>query len=464
MSRRLLLIDDGASGFAAQLSGCAVPPPEVVRCGAREWGPAFADGKVDLLVPVALAADAIWTEFFRLLGRAAAPAPVLAILGAGTGGDLLSVAARAADDFMVWGADRGGELRTRVARLLGPGENARSIAESLTRHAALGQMIGESPAFQSLVGRIPIVARGEGVVLIQGETGTGKELCARAVHHMSARRHHPFIPVDCAALPDHLLENELFGHTRGAFTDAHRDQAGLVAMADGGTLFLDEIDSLALPVQAKLLRVIEDRAYRPLGSDRFVRANIRIVAASNRPLDDLVKRQQFRSDLFFRLNVLTLHVPPLRARRGDIPVLARHFLQRIAVESDAALKTLAPTALDKLMRAAWPGNVRELRNVLQQAFVFSEGSVILPAHVGISEAPADAPAEAPTAAPSAAAEGFRQAKQRNVEAFEREYVETLLRKHLGNITQAAREAGKDRRAFARLIQKHRLDRRTLAAR
>jgi two-component system response regulator GlrR len=457
MSRRLLLIDDGASGFARELTACGVPAPDVLRCDAKEWGSATSGGKVHLLVPVVFAGGPFWTDFFTGLSRSVVPAPVLAILGAGTGGDLLSAAARAADDFMVWGVDRIGELRTRITRLLGPDENVREIAETLSCHAALGQMLGDSPSFMSLVARIPIVARSNCVVLIQGETGSGKELCARAVHHMSERRHQPFIPVDCAALPDHLLENELFGHTRGAFTDAHRDQIGLVTMADGGTLFLDEIDSLAPPMQAKLLRVIEERAYRPLGSDRFVRANIRIIAASNRPLDGLVQRQQFRSDLYFRLNVLSLSVPPLRARRGDIPILARHFLRRIAVESAAPPKVLAPASIDKLVQAPWPGNVRELRNVLQQAFVFSEGSLILPAHLPLA---GDTPAE-PAPPPAG---GFRQAKRRSVDAFEHDYVETLLRKHHGNITQAAREAGKDRRALARLIQKHGLDRRSLAAR
>src|SRR3954451_4229019 len=454
MSRRLLLIDDGASGLGSELRACS-PSLEVLRCDPREWGAASTDGKAHLLVPVAFDAAPVWTEFFGNLSRSVVPMPVLAIVGPDTGSDLLSAAAGAADDFMVWTAERGGELRTRVARLLGPAENVQPITENLARQAALGQMLGESASFITLLRRIPIVARNEGVVLIQGETGTGKELCARAVHHLSARKHQPFIPVDCAALPDHLLENELFGHTRGAFTDAHKDQVGLLAMANGGTLFLDEIDSPALPIQAKLLRVIEERTYRPLGSERFERANIRIVAASNRPLDELVRRQQFRPDLYFRLNVMSLHLPPLRARRSDIPLLARHFLRRIAVESEAPPKLLAPTALDKLTRATWPGNVRELCNVLQRAFVFSEGGVILPGDIALPEDGQAEPALTPV--------GFRQAKKRSVDAFERSYIETLLRKHRGNITQAAREAGKDRRAFARLIQKHRIDRSRVAA-
>ena len=271
---------------------------------------------------------------------------------------------------------------------------------------------------------------------------------------MSPRRHLPFIPVDCAAIPDHLLENELFGHLRGAFTDAHRDQNGLVALAEGGTLFLDEIDSLALPVQAKLLRLIEERSYKPLGGERFVQANIRIIAASNRPLHELVQSRQFRADLFFRLNVLELHLPPLRSRRGDIALLARHFAQQLATETSTPPKMLAPTTIDKLVRAPWPGNVRELYNVVQRAVVFARAGD-LPAHVSSPDDPE---------LPGRRRRGFRQAKRRSVEAFERAYIEGLLRKHQDNLTRAAREARKDRRAFARLVGKLRIDRLAVSSR
>jgi DNA-binding NtrC family response regulator len=448
MSRRILVIDDAASAFEPVLAQC-VPSAKVVRCAPREWRATAA--RFDLLMPVALAPAPHWSTLFDALKRRAAAAPVLAVVGAEAGADVLTAAARAADDFMIWSADRASELRQRIVRLFGPMEYVRAITENLTRDAALGQMIGEDAAFQSMLDRVPVVAASNGAVLILGETGTGKELFARAIHTLSARRQQPFVPVDCAALPDHLLENELFGHARGAFTDAHRDQSGLVAMAEGGTLFLDEIDSLALTVQAKLLRLLEERVYKPLGADRFARANIRIVAASNRPLDELVRKQQFRSDLYFRLNVLQLRLPPLRTRRGDIVPLARHFLQRIATESANAPRVLSPTAIEKLVAAPWPGNVRELYNVMQRACVFGEGHVILPSHITLSDD------EGGDAAPPVA-DGFREAKERSVETFERTYVEDLLRKHNGNVTQAAREARKDRRAFARLIQKHRIDR------
>jgi DNA-binding NtrC family response regulator len=400
-------------------------------------------------VPVALEPRAEWVGFFGGLGSRPPGAPVLAILGDGAGRDLLAAAARAADDFVLWDGNRGAELQHRLIRLLGPVENTETVSEQLMQRVALAKMVGHDPAFLTTLAKVPVVARSDSVVLILGETGTGKELCARAVHHSSPRRQLPFIPVDCAALPDHLLENELFGHVRGAFTDAHRDQSGLVALAQGGTLFLDEIDSLALPLQAKLLRLIEQRCYKPLGADRFVQANIRIIAASNQPLEELVQQKRFRRDLFFRLSVLELRLPPLRDRRGDIALLARHFLHQLASETPGPPKVLAPTTLEVLARAPWPGNVRELFNVIQRAVVFCEGSVVLPSHIaGLEQTPA----------PPLEATGFREAKERSVQAFERQYLDEILRRHDGNITRAAREARKDRRAFARLIAKHKIDR------
>jgi DNA-binding NtrC family response regulator len=458
MTRRILVIDDGVSPFEPLLSMCGLPGAEVVRCGTGEWGGPSVQAcasRADLLVSVALEPKQHWVAFLAGLAKRRTLAPVLAILRADASGELLAAAARVADDFILWSTDRVPELQQRIARLLGPAEDTRTISENLTRSVTMSKMIGEDPGFLATVARIPIVARSDGVVLILGETGTGKELCSRAVHHMSPRRHLPFIPVDCAAIPDHLLENELFGHLRGAFTDAHRDQNGLVALAEGGTLFLDEIDSLALPVQAKLLRLIEERSYKPLGGERFVQANIRIIAASNRPLHELVQSRQFRADLFFRLNVLELHLPPLRSRRGDIPLLARHFAQQLATETSMPPKMLAPTTIDKLVGAPWPGNVRELYNVVQRAVVFCEGPVILPTHVSSPDDPG---------LPAGEDEGFRQAKQRSVEAFERAYIEGLLRKHHGNLTRAAREARKDRRAFARLVGKLRIDRLAVSSR
>jgi DNA-binding NtrC family response regulator len=309
-------------------------------------------------------------------------------------------------------------------------------------------------AMQELFQIIRRAARTQHTVMITGETGTGKELSARAIHHLSRRRDFPFIAVDCAAFPDHLFENEMFGHARGAFTDAHRDQRGLIAMAEGGTLFLDEINSLSATSQAKLLRFLQEHTYRPLGADRFVQADVNILAASNRDLEQMVQERQFRSDLFFRLNVLRLHMMSLRERRGDIPILAQHFLDVICREQSQPLKTLSPATVAELMKEDWPGNVRELYNVIQRAVVFAHGPEIQPGDVRPQESdpsPADAAGDAPR-------DGFRQARARAIEAFERSYLLETLRRHNGNITQSARYALQDRRAFGRLVKRYGIDR------
>jgi DNA-binding NtrC family response regulator len=292
------------------------------------------------------------------------------------------------------------------------------------------------------------VARSGAPLLITGETGTGKELCARAVHHLSCRRDFPFIPVDCSAMPDQLFENEVFGHVRGAFTDAHSEQKGLVAMAEKGTLFLDEIDSLSLPAQAKLLRFLQERAYKPLGADRFVRADVHVMTATNQDLEPSVQDGRFRRDLYFRLNVIELQLPPLRERRTDVELLANHFIRSFTAPETGG-KRLSAAALRKLVLHEWPGNVRELSNVIQRAFVFCESAQILPWHISF---PGTATAS------DVLEEDFRRARRRAVESFERGFVEESLRKHHGNVTRAALDAGKDRRAFGRLVKKYRIDR------
>jgi len=343
-----------------------------------------------------------------------------------------------------------------------PTEQSDAVASRIAEHLALARLIGRDPVFTAIVTMIPAVARATSPVLILGETGTGKELCARAVHHLSARRQAPFIPVDCATLPDHLCENELFGHVRGAYTDAHSSQRGLVAMADGGTLFLDEIDSLTLSAQGKLLRLLQEGTYKPLGADRFQLADVRIIAASNLDLAQLVQLKTFRADLYFRLNVLPLAMPPLRARRGDIALLAEHFVRVLCDEAGSERKTLTPEAVERLAAADWPGNVRELFNVLQRAVVFADGATIGLQHLPLPhDAPPSPPAPLPRVEPRDEVEdGFRAARARAVAAFERSYVENLLRKHNGNVTRSAREAKKDRRAFGRLMKRYRIDRDT----
>jgi len=237
-------------------------------------------------------------------------------------------------------------------------------------------LIGTSKCFLQATGMIPILSASRSTVLISGETGTGKELFARAIHYCGERRSKPFVPVNCAALPDHLIENELFGHSKGAFTGALLEKSGLLQEADGGTLFLDEINSLSLSVQSKLLRVLQDQEFRPLGSTKSKTVNVKIIAATNADLRHLVETRQFREDLFYRLNVLSIALPPLRDRKEDILLLANHSLKVYAKEFGKHNLALSHTAKGKLMSHSWPGNVRELQGVIQRSVALGSGETL----------------------------------------------------------------------------------------
>ena len=255
-----------------------------------------------------------------------------------------------------------GFLRAEVKRL-------REVAEPTTGPA---EMLGESPAMRTVFSLLTRVARSDAPVLICGETGTGKELAARGLHEKSERREGPFVALNCAAVPENLLESELFGHTRGAFTDARQARGGLFLEADGGTLFLDEVAELPLPLQAKLLRALQDRKVRPVGSDKEIAFDARIVSATHRDLDSRVESGLFRDDLYYRLNVLQLDLPPLRARGSDVLVLSNAYLKKVAARTGKQVKSIAPEAARKLLNYAWPGNVRELANVIERAVALAE--------------------------------------------------------------------------------------------
>jgi two-component system, NtrC family, response regulator GlrR len=318
--------------------------------------------------------------------------------------------------------------------------------QKLKEKLGLKQLIGESPSFLAEVQKFPIVARCDASVLITGETGTGKEVCARAIHYLSPRAGKPFVPVNCGAIPLELVENELFGHERGAYTGASSAQPGLVQEAAGGTLFLDEIDSLPLPAQVKLLRFLQEKEYRPLGSTRVCKADVRVIAASNGDFEAAVKEGKLRRDLYYRLNVMPLMLPPLRERPEDIGLLARHFLNKYAAEFNNDVKNLSPAALRRLQLYEWPGNVRELEHAVERAVMLCERDTIQAAEIMI-----------PTSDVPSLPESFREAKARLVARFEKEYIQKLLLSHQGNITKAAETACKDRRAFWQLIRKHHID-------
>jgi two-component system, NtrC family, response regulator GlrR len=386
---------------------------------------------------------------FEWLNRNPIGTPTFAVLPVEADEELVRLVMRTADDF-IFPPVRAVELRHRVGRLLAEAHDLDAVRARLREEMGLTKLVGRDPLFLRAIEQVPRFARAEASVLVTGETGTGKELCARAIHHLGRRRSFPFIAIDCGALPDQLFENEVFGHVRGAFTDAHRDHKGLIAMAQGGTLFLDEVDALSLAAQAKLLRFLQEHTFRALGSDHFEQADVRVIAATNRDLEACVKEKQFRSDLFFRLNILRLHLPPLRERCGDIELLAHGILRESRTSVAVSPKAFSTAAMRMLTLHDWPGNVRELCNVVQRAVVACDGDRILPSHIGLSPDR--------TAAPEVV---FRAAKAAAVAAFERRYVEELLRKHRGNVTHAAREAQQDRRAFGRVIKRHQINPRAL---
>ncbi|HEU4880750.1 MAG TPA: sigma-54 dependent transcriptional regulator [Longimicrobium sp.] len=331
--------------------------------------------------------------------------------------------------------------------------------KNLRQSQALLNLVGLAPTFVRAIASIPAMARGDAAVVISGETGTGKELVARALHYAGPRAPYPFVPVNCGSLTDTLLEDELFGHERGAFTDARTSRSGLLLHAERGTLFLDEVDSMTPRAQVALLRVLQEKTFRVLGSSHERRVDVRFIAASNTPLLSLVQRGLFRSDLYYRLAVLTVDLPPLRHRPEDVLVLARHFLAKHAPGAGHALSAAAERAL---LAHDWPGNVRELENRMLRAQTLCAGERIAPDDLGLS-ASTEEVFPLPSASTSATdpqpleSAAFQEAKRAAVDAFEREYLTRLLRAHGGNVSSAARTAGKERNDLRRLLKKHRLD-------
>ncbi|HWG95771.1 MAG TPA: sigma-54 dependent transcriptional regulator, partial [Nitrospira sp.] len=313
-----------------------------------------------------------------------------------------------------------------------------------------GTLVGRSPCFVKVVTQIPSLAATDATVLVQGETGTGKELFARAIHEQSSRKDRAFVPVNCGALPDQLVENELFGHLKGAYTSAYTPQRGLVAEADGGTLFLDEVDTLSPSAQVKLLRFLQDRQYRPLGSSKSYYGDVRVIAATNTNLTKQVVDQRFRQDLFYRLNILSLTIPPLRERVQDIPLLASHLLAGHQPRGTAGQFRFSTESIRKLLGYHWPGNVREMEGIVQKASFLATSPILGPETIDLSVEPSHTNNHGHST--------MRDEKFAAVRNFEQTYLAKLLRTSQGNVTHAARLAGKDRRAFQRLLQKHHLDR------
>ena len=317
-------------------------------------------------------------------------------------------------------------------------------------------LIGKSPAFSAATRLLLRLAGCSVTVLLCGETGTGKELAARAIHYLGARRDEPFIPVNCGAIPDLLIESELFGHVRGAFTDAHNMQLGLVAQADTGTLFLDEVDALSLKAQIALLRFLQDGSFRPLGARRFENSRARIIAATNADLERLVQNGEFRSDLFFRLAIVPVHLPPLRERQGDVRLLAESFLGRLVEQHGGGPRHIDADSMRRLEGHTWRGNVRELANVIERGFLLADDDCVRIAPSALTGG--DDSAQTPAMATS-----FHLARAQALDEFERRFVCRALAESAGNVSLAARRSGKERRSFGRLLKKHGIARADYAA-
>lgn len=427
---------------------------DIAQCQWRKWDELHAESFLGAGIQLIVADAAPLMEkaacFFSMLSNAPLSAPVLAVLPPDCGRQALEAVSGVAADFL-FSPVREDELKMRALRLLGDNSSeADAAGAALREQLGLTQLVGNHPEFLQAVQQVLLFRKSDAPVLITGETGTGKELFAHSIHSLSRRCNGPFIPLDCGTLPEHLAENELFGHRRGAYTDAHSDQKGLAALADGGTLFLDEIDALSPANQSKFLRFLQEGTYRALGSDRIAHSNIRIIAATNRPIEEAVRNRQFRNDLYFRLNVLRLNLPSLRMRPGDISLLARHFLETQLLAEGGPV-SFSAAALKKLESYHWPGNVRELLNTVQRARVCCSERQILPKHIVLrtNAGPEDA---------VSGKENFHSAKQSAIEKFERAYVEEMLTRFDGSVTRAAREAGKERRAFGRLVKKYGISR------
>jgi DNA-binding NtrC family response regulator len=353
------------------------------------------------------------------------------------------------------------QLRVAVERALrhrGLQVENRNLRQQLQQALGLDNIVGRSPAMAQVFELIKKAARSEANILILGESGTGKELVARAIHANSPRAAQPFVPVDCASLPEQLLESEMFGHEKGAFTGAVRSKPGLVETAHRGTLFLDEIAELPAALQVKLLRVLQERQIRRVGGTSLVDVDVRVVSATNRDLREAIAKGQFREELYYRVNVIAIRLPPLRDRQGDVRLLAHTFLKRFGGGRVTAIEEGAEAALE---RYGWPGNVRELQNVMERACALADGHTItmrdLPDHVAQATAwtPAGPGPAAPAGGPPPGTDlTLKAAKEQWLQVLEVSYLRDLLARHDGNVSSAAKAAGIDRKTFHRLINKY----------
>jgi two-component system response regulator GlrR len=367
--------------------------------------------------------------------------PVIILTAHGTIPDAVAATQRGVFGYITKPFD-GKALLTQVQKALQFGVSRAAANDGSAESSWREEIITRSPEMEAILGKARLVAGSDASVMIFGESGTGKELLARAIHRASSRAGQPFVAVNCGAIPEQLLESELFGHVKGAFTGAASDYKGLFQAAGRGTVFLDEIGDMPLPLQVKLLRVLQEKEVRPIGSTQSVKVDVRIISATHRNLEEAIKVGAFREDLYYRLHVVALSIPPLSARREDIPVLVTHFLNTLGERYGKALNGFAQDAMEVLVKHSWPGNVRELYNVVEQAVALATTPIITPGLL-----------ETAIRGETGNLSSFESARF----DFERDYLAKLLKITNGNVTQAARLAKRNRTEFYKLLQRHHLN-------
>jgi two-component system nitrogen regulation response regulator NtrX len=443
MRESILVVDDEA-GVRSSLRGILADEGyEVEAVGSGEEGlAALATRRFELVLLDVWLPGADGLETLERIRESDTEIPVVMISGHGTIETAVRAVRLGARDFV----EKPLSLEKTLLAVRNALKQRQLEAEVRTLKRQLDQryvMVGESPAMQSLRAEIAQAAPSNGRALIFGENGTGKELVARAIHAQSLRSESPFVEVNCAAIPEELIESELFGHAKGAFTGAHASRKGKFELADGGTLFLDEIGDMSLKTQAKVLRALQEQTVEPVGGPGSVKVDVRVIAATNKDLEKEIEAGTFRDDLYFRLNVIPFRVPPLRERRQDIPLLARHFVETLSAEHGRRPKPLAVEAVEVLGRLPWPGNVRELRNIIERLVIMTPGQQIerrdLPASL-LEALPAGADGAAVVPGSSAGASTLAAAR----EEFERQFILQRYRECGGNMSRTAEALGVER--------------------
>ena len=446
----IMIVDDESSLLAMLEILLTRSGYRVVACDTEEQAlERFPSERPDLVLQDLRMGKMGGLEVLRRFKELDPSVPVIVITAYSTWDTAFEAMRLGAYDFIKKPFEDNDLIREVIARALAQ----RATLSKAERREAASEILGNSPGIRSALDTLKRVAPTDTTVLVTGESGTGKELLARALHYCSLRATGPFLSVNCGAFPEPLLESELFGHVRGSFSGAHQDKKGLIEVCDKGTFFLDEIGELSLGTQVKLLRVLEEQTFLPVGGTRPKQVDVRFICATNRDLEEMVSRGEFRADLFYRINVLQVELPPLRERKKDIPLLASHFLARYCKKQGKALTGISPRAQEMLMAHDWPGNVRELENTVQRAVTLARGETLDGGDLNLSARVRVAPRGGTVHLPE---EGLDLDGM--LQEIERNYIEAALHRTGGHLTNAARLLGISFRSIRYKVKKYGLDR------